>query len=183
MLNHNSDSMLIREKEEDFVTNLYHRNLLTDFTVADIIVIVHQANHWLDTTNSIEEVYSHAIRKRLNFREAMLLAVNLDNGNDENTRIDAWRACLQILPTIQQTWVLGSRVDAAFSAKIQRRLASSVPPRPVVKISFEDAHSLLGRICANGLEALGLLRCDNATSAMVYISRDFSSLGSCLTNQ
>ena len=162
----NSDIVLTCGKEEDFVTNLYHRVLLTDFTVADIMDKVHQAIHWLDSTSSIEEVYRSAVRKRLKFREAMLLAVDLDDGIDER-RADAWKSCLQILPIMQQTGNLGTPVDAAFSAKIQRRLASSVPPRPVVQISFDAAHSFLRRICASAHEAFNLLRCNNATSAMV----------------
>lgn len=148
------------------MTNLYHRLLLTDFTVTDIMERVHQAIHWLDSASSIEEVYRNAVRKRLKFREAMLLAVNLDDDIKEKRR-EAWKTCLQILPIMQQTGNLGTPVDAAFSAKIQRRLASSVPPRPVVQISFDAAHAFLRRICINAHEAFSLLRCDNATSAMV----------------
>lgn len=155
-------------EEEDFVTNLYHRVLLTDFNVTDIMDKVHQALHWVDSAPSLEEVYRSAVKKRLKFREAMLLAVDLDDGIDEK-RTDAWKMCLQILPIMQQTGFLSTPVDAAFSAKIQRRLASSVPPRPVVQVSFDDAHSFLRRICTSAHEAFSLLRCDNATSAMNFL--------------
>ena len=52
---------------------------------------------------------------------------------------------------------LGKAVDEAFSLKIQRRLASTVPPRPMVKISPEDAIKHLKRFFHDAIDAQQIL--------------------------
>ena len=44
-------------------------------------------------------------------------------------------------------------VEGAFSDKIQRRLASTVPPRPIVKLGFDDSCAQLRQIMEDNLVA------------------------------
>lgn len=46
----------------------------------------------------------------------------------------------------QSTHSLGEMAGGAFSTKLQRRLASTVPPRPMVTVSMESAWSFWGRM-------------------------------------
>lgn len=63
------------------------------------------------------------------------------------------RACLGQIELINKSNALGKAVDAAFSLKIQKRLASTVPPKPMVKIKFEDAIDHLTRFCQDFIDA------------------------------
>ncbi len=54
---------------------------------------------------------------------------------------------------LKTTHQLGQVVPAAFSAKMQRRLASTVPPRPIVELDFQDALAKLQQLCIDCQEA------------------------------
>ena len=149
------------------MTNLYHRDLLTDTKAADISDIIDRAIEWLDSAPSIQEVCRIALRTRLDFRKALLSAVNSEEGHGNASRPESWAACIQLMPAVRRTNVLSGPVESAFSSKIQRRLASSVPPRPVVNISFDDADAFFVRTCVNAQEAFGVLRWSGASHIMV----------------
>src|SRR5271156_6310541 len=53
---------------------------------------------------------------------------------------------------------LGQNVESAFSLKIQRTLASSAPPRPMVTVELPDALSYLERLCCDAADVYQL--CD-----------------------
>ena len=59
------------------------------------------------------------------------------------------------------------RVEASFSIKIQRRLASTVPPRPIVNISFDEAIEQLTGLCQNGKDAYRILDYHGGDNLMV----------------
>lgn len=62
-----------------------------------------------------------------------------------------------MLPGIKDSHGLGKPVPEAFSAKLQRKLASTMPPRPIVQTSFEDAFANLTRMISDGIEVVGVL--------------------------
>jgi hypothetical protein len=68
-----------------------------------------------------------------------------------------WKEGISILSLLKETHHLGKPVDDSFSAKLQRKLASTVPPRPIVQLSFEDAFGHLSRLFKDGLEVIGVL--------------------------
>ena len=107
------------------------------------------------------------MRARLNIRKALLSAVYTEDGVVNASRLESWKLCSGAQLKVVQTNILGVPVESAFSAKIQRRLASSVPPRPVVDITFEDAHAFLSRICLRGQEAFEVLKCGDASHTLV----------------
>lgn len=61
-------------------------------------------------------------------------------------------SCLSSLNRLSESVSLGQPVPEAFSLKIQRRLASTVPPRPIVHISAEDALVHLKRLCQDAID-------------------------------
>lgn len=65
-------------------------------------------------------------------------------------------SCLPLLTEIGRSASLGERVEQSFSMKIQRTLASSVPPRPMVTIQFIDAVSHLERLCCDATDVYQL---------------------------
>lgn len=144
-------------KEEDFVANLYNRRLLTYCELPEIDKELNEAIVYLakDTT-IIEKGLKDAIIGRLELRRKLLSAVKLGELVDPH-KGPIWSRCSELLPALISTTKLGTPVERSFSTKIQRRLASSVPPRPIVKISFHDALASLTKLCQYSKEAYQIL--------------------------
>lgn len=68
----------------------------------------------------------------------------------------AWTPIAMSLSELKDTHSLAKLVPESFSPKIQRTLASTVPPRPIVNFSFEDACEKLSQLCADCEEAARL---------------------------
>lgn len=154
-------------QEEDFVVSLYHRKLLDDFEVTDISAKIEDAlNYVTKEIESMDVSLRDALLNRLQFRKMLLSAVQLDGVLDYQ-RVRLWERCLELLPTLSQTTKLGVLSEDSFSIKIQRKLASSVPPRPIVKISYDEALVLLNEICQNGRDAYRVLDSQTGTRLMV----------------
>jgi hypothetical protein len=82
--------------------------------------------------------------------------------------VELWTSLLVLLPDLKFTQALGKTVSAAFSEKIQRKLASTVPPRPIVEVSYESAYKHLERLCRDASIALEVLKYHDSHSLMVY---------------
>ncbi|MCJ1483161.1 hypothetical protein MMC06_003328 [Schaereria dolodes] len=157
-------------EEEDFVTNLYNRKLLTDFPVLDIERLLDKAIKWVGyQTESISEELRIALDTRLCLRKRFLHAVALDIEvvNERDTAY--WKQCFELLPYLYQSRSLGVPIESSFSAKVQRRLASTVPPRPIVDISFDDAHAHLKRLCLDGTEVVRILDYHGGSNIMTFV--------------
>lgn len=72
-----------------------------------------------------------------------------------------------ILEPINKSHHLGTPVAECFSAKLQRRLASTMPPRPIVQLSFEDTYSHLKRLFVDGIEVTDVLKYSDSQSLLV----------------
>lgn len=135
------------------MTQLYHRELLPDVADEGISEMLTQALSWLDSQGDvIQEETIAALKTRLQFRHLFYdaLAIDLDIITDRST--ERWEQCIKILPLLTTSQTVGKAVEQAFSVKIQRKLASTVPPRPIVKTSFEDAIQHLTRLCQDGMD-------------------------------
>lgn len=147
-------------EEEDFSTHTYSRQLLTRFPEEEIIDVIQKSSKWLrqdgkeghDKTLEIEEEVKNALLSRLALREKLLIVSSPDFPLDQQE--DDWIAVRQHLQEIQESHNIGSPVKDAFSSKIQRRLASTVPPRPVVELPFSDACQVLLELCQDNLEVV-----------------------------
>lgn len=149
------------------MANLYHRRLLTDFEVMEIEQELDDAISYLNVHNlSINETLKDALVARLEFRKMFLSAVQTDEIPDRQ-RPFLWERCMEMLPSIKQSTSHGVSVNESFSVKIQRKLASSVPPRPIVSINFDDAYAFLSRLCQHGKDAYRILEYHGGVNLLV----------------
>lgn len=93
-----------------------------------------------------------AIQCRLQFRHEFLCALDEDLEILDTRSSENFVSCLSSLNRLSESVSLGQPVPEAFSLKIQRRLASTVPPRPIVHISAEDALVHLKRLCQDAID-------------------------------
>ncbi|KAF4537274.1 Mak10 subunit NatC N(alpha)-terminal acetyltransferase [Lasiodiplodia theobromae] len=147
-------------EEEDFSTHTYSRQLLTRFPEEDIIDVIRRAEQWIehdgkwgkDGELQLHESARQALLSRLALREKLLVVTSPENPLEQQE--DDWLAVRQYLQEIQDSHATGTPVKDAFSPKIQRRLASTVPPRPVVELPFTDACQVLLELCQDNLEVV-----------------------------
>lgn len=155
-------------QEEDFCTNLYNRSLLRSFDAGEICTALEAAldtvKEWTDTETAHS---SKALVSRLEYREALLKAMMTDGSSNTVERTSRWHDCSKSFDTVIATYDLGVEVPESFSPKIQRRLASSVPPRPIMQTEFGDTSAFLERLHEDGLVVEGVLKCDKLSSVVV----------------
>ncbi|PGH23171.1 hypothetical protein AJ80_02808 [Polytolypa hystricis UAMH7299] len=145
-------------EEEDFVTQLYNRKLLSDIDSAAVQDVVKDALSWLDTQqDSINTDLRNVLSNRLIFRREFLIGLELDTSVVREPCTTPFSTCLRQIGLIHASQRLGRPVDDAFSVKIQRRLASTVPPRPMVKLGFDDAMAHLTRFCQDAIDVQEIL--------------------------
>ncbi|KAL1954838.1 hypothetical protein VTO42DRAFT_526 [Malbranchea cinnamomea] len=145
-------------EEEDFVSQLYNRKLLSDIDSEQIRAVVNEAIIWLERDGSgIEKEVKSALLDRLIFRREFLSALELATDSSDRKCIQHIRKSSRQLELIANSSTLGKSVEDSFSLKIQRRLASTVPPRPMVKVKFEDAIQFMTRLCQDFIDAQTIL--------------------------
>jgi len=105
----------------------------------------------ISTDLEIDGALRKALISRLELRKDFLRALDLDLPLDQLSY--SWPPILQGIDTLKNTHQLGKAVAGAFSPKMQRRLASTVPPRPIVELDFKDALQKLQHIAADCEEA------------------------------
>jgi hypothetical protein len=103
------------------------------------------------TDLEINDALRSAIIARLDFRKDFLRALDLDMPLDHISH--TWPPVLKGIQSLEKTHQLGQVVPGAFSTKMQRRLASTVPPRPIVEFEFKDALEKLLQITTDCEEA------------------------------
>ena len=126
------------------MTNLYHRTLLSDLPVHDFINLQIEAISCLEDLNS--ENTNLAVRERLHLRAQLLAAVSPDAVIQKGNKYQ-WIVCGEVAKRLSEGHALATPVPDAYSIKLQRRLATTMPPRPVVEISFKDAMAYLNMLC------------------------------------
>lgn len=85
----------------------------------------------------------------------------------------SWTIALESLPGLGSELELSKPVPEAFSAKLQRKLASTVPPRPVVTVEIGAAYTHLERLCQDGLIVTEVLNFHDSHSLMVSLFPSF----------
>jgi hypothetical protein len=118
-----------------------------------------------------------ALKCRLQFRIVFLNAVEMANSRRSFIAIKTvWEELSKFLPELKSSSKLGKSVSNAFSVKIQRKLASTVPPRPIVQVSQEAAYDHFERLCRDAALVVEVLKYYDSHSLMVgcihhYVSR------------
>lgn len=78
-----------------------------------------------------------------------------------------WTELQSSLPQIISSTNLGKPVPDSFSVKVQRKLASTVPPRPIVIVSQERAFAHLERLCRDAAAAVDVFEYYDSHSLFV----------------
>lgn len=135
----------------------------------NFVKLIDEALTWLDQQEGIiDSKLRDAIRCRLVLRRGLLYA--LDEEEDIRTKLTKhFASCLNQVPSLADSVSFGKRVPEAFSEKVQRKLASTVPPRPIVKINFEDALAHLKRLCQDAVNLQEILDYRGAHNLRVCI--------------
>ncbi|KAG5980011.1 hypothetical protein E4U55_004484 [Claviceps digitariae] len=147
-------------EEEDFVPNTYNRTLLTNLPTKDVQDVLSDAVELVLSLkgSSVPDDTADALVGRLDLRRIFLKATESPQYMKEPAKAKIpWDEALQILPRIATTHALGKAVDDAFSMKLQRKLASTMPPRPIVQLKFDDAFGHLTRLFRDGSEVISVL--------------------------
>lgn len=112
---------------------------------------------WVDAEETMDQKFRDAIRYKLLFRREFLGALDEDHEVIDTRSTESFVSCLSALQNLTDTVELGTPVPEAFSLKIQRRLASTVPPRPIVHISTDDALAHVKRLCQDAIDMQHIL--------------------------
>ncbi|KFY09329.1 hypothetical protein V492_05531 [Pseudogymnoascus sp. VKM F-4246] len=157
-------------EEEDFVTHTYNRSLLDELDDASITKFTDVTIHLLAKSDSMDSRIKEALIQRLKCRNSLLNTVGVagDRSSPEPL-LSAWSTTLELLPGIKSERELAKPVPDSFSVKLQRKLASTVPPRPVVTIAFDDAYQHLERLCKDGLVVSEVLDFHDTNSLMNFV--------------
>lgn len=126
-------------EEEDFNTNTFNRRLLVDVDDDACMQLLNHAVRYLRQQKSteIEPSVRDALITRLEMRRD-LITTFLPNESISYTTKN-WTRLADQVEDVMKSHGLGKPVPDAFSAKIQRRLASTAPPRPIADVKFEEA--------------------------------------------
>jgi hypothetical protein len=150
------------------VSNCFNRSLLSNFSADEICVLLDHAVTFITTnTDGIDSDLQAGLLARLEFRNAFLRAVMAEPRKAAPGGGDYWKMCLDHLAAIEATHDQAVSVDESFSIKIQRRLASTVPPRPIIQLQFSACLSFLRQLFTNAIDVVGVRECQRVSSIMV----------------
>ena len=151
------------------MTSTYRRQLLDAISTDEIRDTIQDSRATVHTMrNNWSPEMSLALDARLELRYAFLRAIELSElrSNPEPLKTP-WLQMKAILENIKKTHTLGVPVPACFSTKLQRQLASTMPPRPIVQLSFEDATARWHRLFEDGMEANDVLKYTDPQTLLV----------------
>ncbi len=154
-------------QEEDFVTHTFNRSLLENIDHESILKLLEETQELLSFCKEISPDLKSALESRLHFRGQFLKIVEEAESRTSPNIKDLWIGLLATLPDLKSSTQLGKAVPASFSVKIQRKLASTVPPRPIVLVSQEAAFGHLERLCRDASVAVEVLKYYDSHSLMV----------------
>ncbi|KAL5625325.1 hypothetical protein BROUX41_005385 [Berkeleyomyces rouxiae] len=146
-------------EEEDFVTNTYRRTLLGHFSVESVtqeLIDAHRnlSNGECDTSPELVSALCARIRFRISFISAL---ENTQHRLYPSLIERTWQKGLKDVEEVIATHHLAEPVPEAFSAKLQQKLSSSMPPRQLVDIGYETGFRLLKQLFEDGLKVTDVL--------------------------
>lgn len=108
-----------------------------------------------------------ALSCRLRFRAKFLRTVEMAPSRTTPGLKAVWNELLDFLPELKLSSKLGKPVPKSFSVKVQRKLASTVPPRPIAQVSQEAAFDHLERLCRDASVVVEVLEYHDSHSLFV----------------
>ncbi|KAL3418683.1 N-alpha-acetyltransferase 35, NatC auxiliary subunit [Phlyctema vagabunda] len=155
-------------EEEDFVTHTYNRNLLESIDHDVVIQFLETTTDLLSNSDIVAEL-KDALQSRLEFRAVFLKTVETVDSRSAAQTNALWNELLSFLPNLKDTKQLAKDVPQSFSVKLQRKLASTIPPRPIVQVSPDAAHAHLERLCQDGAVATEVLDYHGSHNLMTFV--------------
>lgn len=141
-------------QEEDFVPQLYNRSLLSEHDISPVQETLEAAVAYLEKleNDGIDSNVRGALINRLRLRSYFLEALNKDVDAVISRDRQSFMSCLELVAPIESSVIYGKPVLDAFTLKIQRKLASTIPPRPMVTISTKNAIEHLKRLFQDAID-------------------------------
>jgi hypothetical protein len=117
---------------------------------------------------SVEDDLISALSARLQLRRVLINAAESpQHRKDKKKAQQPWDEAEPVLSQIRDSHILAKPVDEAFSAKLQRKLASTMPPRPIVQLDFKEAFQYLSRMFEDGREVVSVLNYTDSQCLLV----------------
>lgn len=154
-------------QEEDFVTHTYNRSLLDQVDHVLILELLEDTIELLSGSDEIPLEVKDALCSRLQFRAKFLGVVEVAASRTAEGIKAKWTELLSSLPQVTSSAKLGKPVPESFSVKVQRKLASTVPPRPIVNVSQDHAFEHLERLCRDAAAAVDVFEYRDSHSLFV----------------
>lgn len=156
-------------QEEDFVTHTFNRSLLDNVDHEAILQLLDKTIELLSTAENLIQETKDALRYRLEFRAKFLRIVELAASRTALEVKQMWIELRSSLPQIKSSASLGKPVPESFSIKVQRKLASTVPPRPIVEVSLDKAFEHIERLCRDAAVAIDVFDYHDSHSLFVSV--------------
>lgn len=148
--------MLNEDQEEDFATQIFNRPLLHNFAVDEILALLQNARLWLMQSDLSPDL-RETVAIRLNLRYSLLELLQCCTFGSR-PRTEQFHESIESLKRMESTTTLGQPTNAeSFTLKIQRKLASSVPPRPMIVIDREKAFAFFRQLIIDTTTAFQVL--------------------------
>lgn len=118
--------------EEDFISHLFGRELLLKLSEEDAKMLLDDAIRWV-VDSDLSQAVKVALENRLQARKIYMLSAFGE--------ANLWAHLVAFTEDkmTEESHNLSEAIPEAFSDKVQRRLATSTPPRPVPQFTWNDA--------------------------------------------
>ncbi|KAI0428182.1 Mak10 subunit, NatC N-terminal acetyltransferase-domain-containing protein [Xylaria sp. FL1042] len=159
-------------EEEDFVTNTYERSLLGQIPILAIKELLQNTITELRTRgDDFPPEICAALESRLELRISFLEAVDLSAIRNDTSELPKlpWTRMRRLIEAIENQHAQGKPLPEAFSTKLQRRLASTMPPRPMVTLGFDECMNHFKRFFEDGNEVIDVLQYTDPQSLLNFI--------------
>lgn len=134
----------------------------------------------LTLQGTIPDQILEALDIRLTMRHAFLTAIEVSQYRDEPDRIRvSWKEACAIAAQVKATSGRGTPIPESVSIQLQQKLATTMPPRPIVELSLEAASNLLVKVFQDGLEVIDVLHYTDSQSLLVHLFPPRLSLHLC----
>ncbi len=158
------------------MTQLYNRTLFTAVDGTAVTGLLDDAIAWLEATNdALVPESKTACLHRLRFRRSFLLALTMSACSKLKESGEIWEGALQLFEHVVQTTSAGTPVPESFSVKIYRKLASAVPPKPLINLETSTAFTHLRRLCQDGRDIAEASRRPYSSNEFKVIETSFQA--------
>ncbi|KAK5043579.1 hypothetical protein LTR84_011386 [Exophiala bonariae] len=143
-------------EEEDFATQVFNRPLLSISSPQDVLLRLEDARYQLPKLR-LDPPLRDALKARLDVRHFFLsMLQSCENGTPPEVKSS--EEVISLIDCIQNSSSLGTAFSTeAFTLKLQRRFASSVPPRPMVVTPKDESFRFFKQLVTDATRSFEVL--------------------------